>query len=95
MSSSSPPPAAASAADRPGDAVPRTYARSAVQLAVGDVIVALDRSLHTVTEWESFPHIAVCFRTDTGHDINVPWIDATTVLAYDVVAGQKNTGERP
>lgn len=53
----------------------RTRAVTALQLAKGDVIRDDQGALHRVTDWESHPDICVAFRTDTGHDIRVPWND--------------------
>ena len=73
----------AGVADR--ESVPvATTPKAAVHLDVGDVIVASDGSRHRVTSWTPYPHLSVVFCTDTGHDIDVPWQDATTNLAYDV-----------
>lgn len=62
-----------------------TYTKTAIQLNRGDIVVAPDGTYHRVTEWTSFPQMMVSFRTDTGLNIDVPWIDATTIRGYDVL----------
>ena len=82
---SAPEPTMTSAGVADRESVPvATTPKAAVHLDVGDVIVASDGSRHRVTSWTPYPHLSVVFCTDTGHDIDVPWQDATTNLAYDV-----------
>lgn len=59
-----------------------TTPKRAVQLSTGDVIRDPHGGLHRVTEWEPFPEMALCFRTDTGLDLHKEWND---VGEYDVV----------
>ncbi|MEU3268694.1 hypothetical protein [Streptomyces bacillaris] len=59
-----------------------TVVKTPVMLSKGDVIRDPQGGLHKVTEWETYPEIAIFFKTDTGLDMEKKWYDQSE---YDVV----------
>ncbi|MGW1627342.1 hypothetical protein [Streptomyces sp. NPDC002172] len=62
-----------------------TYPKTAIMLGKGDVIQDPQGGLHRVTEWETYPLIAIYFKTDTGLEIQKKWYDPSE---YDVLVPQ-------
>ncbi|MGW6606197.1 hypothetical protein [Streptomyces sp. NPDC055036] len=59
-----------------------SHSKTAIMLSKGDVIMDPQGGLHRVTEWETYPLIAIYFKTDTGLEIRKEWYDPSE---YDVL----------